>query len=705
MRSATVVAIAVGVALAIRVIPAWSVVFQPAGVNFQDSDSWYHMRAIRNLAAHYPSESGFDPYAVFPEGQVHQSEPWDLAVATVAWILGAGKPGEALVDEVGAWLPAILGALLPIPVFLLGRRLHGPLAGQLSAIAVALIPGTLLWETHLGVPDHHVAECLLSLTILVLTCEAAESAGRVRIRLTVAAGLTLGAYLCVRPAGIFVPAILAVVTLAAPALAPLTMAVVGIAGAVFAFSAGGVWVQFTWLTLTGSLAVCGFAWALDALWRRRQWPSAWQSPAAGIAALGCVAAFAMAKPAIAAGLVATIRRYLPGGQYRDAAHFVGELVPIWEVKPHGAGAFFAMLGGVWLIALPVLICAIPLAWRARRPVLTLCAIWGVVMTVAGVLQLRMLVYASPAVAAAAGVGTAWLVAKMTRFRGLAVAAFVAFLLATGLNPALPQMRGNGGPDADWRAALDWLRRNTPDPMGDAAARSRYWPRLLPGQTFHYPESAYGVLTWWDYGDWVNTIAYRLPSTNGTQAHAEQVARILTATGAESARGQLARLGVRYVVLSSEVMTAWWPGVIVWSGHNEGEYRKTAFVVDQSGRAKQVSIYLPEYYQSLAVRLYIFDGRKVAAPAEVSVFTTRQQQAPSGLMADIVIAVRTFPSAQKALQYMAANSGETMFFGSADPTESCVELEELAWAKKVFASGETARTYMAPTAVKVFEVSP
>jgi len=95
---------------------------------------------VHNLVAHFPAQSGFDPYGIFPGGAVVQREPWDLAVAAVAWLLGAGKPSASLVDDVGAWLPAILGALLPIPVFFLARRLFGGLAAKLGAISVAVMP-------------------------------------------------------------------------------------------------------------------------------------------------------------------------------------------------------------------------------------------------------------------------------------------------------------------------------------------------------------------------------------------------------------------------------------------------------------------------------------------------------------------------------------------------------------------------------------
>ena len=96
---------------------------------------------------------------------------WDYMVGSIAWLAGAGSPSDRITDEVGAWLPAILGCLLPIPVFLLARRLFGAGAGMLSAFWVAVIPGTFLWVSHLGMPDHHAAEVATSLLALTILCE------------------------------------------------------------------------------------------------------------------------------------------------------------------------------------------------------------------------------------------------------------------------------------------------------------------------------------------------------------------------------------------------------------------------------------------------------------------------------------------------------------------------------------------------------
>ena len=69
LTSALAIAGSAAVAFALRVLPAYPVVFPGDGVNFQESAAWFHVRTVHNLLAHFPHRSGFDPYALYPGGQ------------------------------------------------------------------------------------------------------------------------------------------------------------------------------------------------------------------------------------------------------------------------------------------------------------------------------------------------------------------------------------------------------------------------------------------------------------------------------------------------------------------------------------------------------------------------------------------------------------------------------------------------------------
>ncbi len=169
------------------------------------------MRTVHNLMAHFPRRSGFDPFGLFPGGENVTTGPfWDYMIGATAWIAGAGSPSDSTVDQIGAWLPAILGALFPVLVFFLARRLYDTGTAVFSAVWVATIPGTFLWVSHLGMPDHHAAEAFLSFLALLTLCAACETEGRRQWIVAALSGVALAAYLGTRAAGVFVPAIFAV---------------------------------------------------------------------------------------------------------------------------------------------------------------------------------------------------------------------------------------------------------------------------------------------------------------------------------------------------------------------------------------------------------------------------------------------------------------------------------------------------------------
>lgn len=91
VKISTAIALAGATCLALwlHTYPAWNVVFTPNGINFQEPDAWFHMRAIHNLVARFPWPSGFDSYAFYPGGAKAASDAWDyLAVDHMAGGLG-----------------------------------------------------------------------------------------------------------------------------------------------------------------------------------------------------------------------------------------------------------------------------------------------------------------------------------------------------------------------------------------------------------------------------------------------------------------------------------------------------------------------------------------------------------------------------------------------------------------------------------------
>jgi len=75
------------------------------------------MCVIDNLVHNFPHHSPFNPYSIYPGGDMVTSLLFfDYLIAGTAWLIGLGSPTQHTVDVVGVYFPPVLGALTVIPV-------------------------------------------------------------------------------------------------------------------------------------------------------------------------------------------------------------------------------------------------------------------------------------------------------------------------------------------------------------------------------------------------------------------------------------------------------------------------------------------------------------------------------------------------------------------------------------------------------------
>jgi dolichyl-phosphooligosaccharide-protein glycotransferase len=712
--AATVVSTSILLAFGLRVFPAYHAVFAAHGISFEEPDAWFHMRNIHNLLAHFPRHSGFDPYGLYPRGANIVTGPfWDYIVGSIAWMAGLGSPSEYLTDELGAWLPPILGALLPIPVFLLARRLFGTFAGTLSAVWVATIPGTFLWVGHLGMADHHAAEVLESLIVLTVLCAASETQGPRRWIMATLSGVALAAYLATQVTGIYVPAILAVAAVLSPAIAGISAVAIGTACLpLLAASATTWWPDYMWMSLIGGLAIAApLAW-LNEVGRKRNWSRGTLYGAAVIAALVALGCVALLQPAKLRDLIRLLQTYRPERPGADAVSQVKEMEPLWLVAPGGFASLFSQFGVAWVLAVPGLAGAVWMAWRGRRPALTLFAVWSLTMIYGVFSHVRQAAYTGIAVAIGAGIATAWIARRIPdrghlgRLRALAAAILLLAGMAVSLPIGFAQTHPGQGPDADWWAALNWMRWNTPEPLGDPLAWYRWSPKLGQGTVFSYPSSAYGVIALWDKGWWINGMARRIPASNGGQRGAFETSLFLTDTNPGDALAVMRKIHARYAAIGPGSITFELPSLVALAGRRIDEYSRIFQVQGPGGKRTRVRVYLPDFYRSMAARLYLFGGHRIDTLTHgVEVFLTTPELVKPGEYEETIQSVRNFPSEYEAEQWMAQHPNETANLASADATVSCVDLEEIPWLKRVFVSrNEQVVGSRQPSAVEIFELT-
>jgi len=167
-------------------------------------------------------------------------------------------------------------------------------------------------------------------------------------------------------------------------------------------------------------------------------------------------------------------------------------------------------------------------------------------------------------------------------------------------------------DTYWYESLTWMRYNTPDPGVDFYGKYQEPP---PGVNYSYPDSAYGVMSWWDYGHRITAWAHRIPNANPFQAgigggstHVPGASTFLSAQSEEEANAVLDGLGVngkpgaRYVITDDYINFAAFGAVRAWAEiPDDGYYTQV-----QTNKGAQVIPYTKRY-NAMMMRLHLFDG--------------------------------------------------------------------------------------------------
>jgi oligosaccharyl transferase (archaeosortase A-associated) len=690
-------------ALSIRVIPRFDLVFQTGFVNFQETDAWYHVRVAENLVRHFPWRIMVDPYVLFGRVEDTATAPfYDWMLGLIAWLAGFGSPSESLLHAIAAWYPAMLAVCTVVAVFILARLVFGWRAALLAAAVIATLPGHFLRVSSLGFTDHHIMESLLVTLFFFLLLRAIQRPPA--FGTSIAAGLTLAAYLLTfHGSAIMVGVVVAWAILyrmrwfwpretPEPSFRPLYLAF-PIALSICLVFHRQLWMNYTIAALSlGSLAL-GAVELWTKLCRR--------FPRPGLAFFGGLAAAGLATLAVAAALGPSLRQSAKivvthlapslfgtsGGVYElqsliyERGHFT--LIPALR---QFYGAYFLALAGLFLLA--------EYTFKRRDPGRALIFIWSLTMFVLAMGELRMTYYYAIAVALLCGYAADGLMASGRRTAWV-VGVYLALLVFAPNLYAVVNGDVSFGASADWKETLDWMRASTREPFGDPAFFYARYPRQQYGPEYRYPPSAYSVMAWWDYGYWIVDVARRIPVTNPTQAHANVAADFFLSRSEREAAALLQAWRTRYVVVdeklplwpsSEEIMIGDYPAFFQYSkAHRRDDYLLLAYEPNAAGRPSPRMFYLPGYYRSMAIRLFVFGGQAVDGRDGATLVFLRQKTFPNGGTYQEVAGAQRFQSAQEALAAEAGCRNQGCVVVGDNPMISCVPLEQLEQLRPVFAS--------------------
>jgi len=341
----------------------------------------------------------------------------------------------------------------------------------------------------------------------------------------------------------------------------------------------------------------------------------------------------------------------------------------------------------------------------------LLGFWGAAILFMTIGQVRMSYY----LGLIAAVLTAYLavdaVRKPGRLRWVSAAVLIGMVFIPNWIQALHDANPGSLLTPDWRQGLDWLRTSTPEPFGDASFYfADYGGAASRQRDFVFPPTAYSIMAWWDYGYWITNAGRRIPVANPTQKGAEAAATFFLAQSEEEGAAILERWKSRYVVVDSRL-------VQMGNRHqNRGIYRAlfafdqqarledyffTAVEKDEHGKLTRSSFFLPAYYKSMAVRLFLSGGLPLAETAEPAVVFFESSQ---GGNYPVVTSIQHYADLSEAKAVAAHCALNTCILASDNPARPMEAYEGMKRMKRVFSSTVTRYGYgNGPRGVQIFEL--
>jgi len=499
----------------IRTLPSWNKVFVGGEVWFRGVDSWYHMRLVDNMMVNFPLPLKWDMSILFPSGMSVGYFP------LLSWIVAL--PGQILDYEVvGALLPPILGALILIPVYFICKTLWRDWVGLIACMLVMLLPSELFHRTLLGFTDHHMLEVLfLATTVLFLILLAKEE----KPRWVVLGGVSLGLYMSSWAGGLLLVALVWLWSLISifsklrrgepiDTFCKNISIVFGLSLIVFLpnlFFIQGL--QLHILTL-GLITLSPMV--LLELSRRIEW----------IRVLGATL--------VILGLAGTTVQ-LVSPQFLDTAKsvFVSPATTIQEATASDPGVLMAHFG------ISLFLCIGGLIFAIRKKQNLLLVVWSIFMLILTISQRRWSYYFILNDAILAGYFIYLLQGWFHRSTRKAIVTVICvMLLATNLPGTIGMSNLSTTITEGWYQSCVWLRENTPGMEGYYALDAE--------------KPTYGILSWWDYGNWITRIGHRAPCSNPMAQTPGVQWKAFLAGSEEEANGYLEEID--YIIVDYSMVT-------------------------------------------------------------------------------------------------------------------------------------------------------
>ncbi len=631
-------------ALIIRLLSSFAV-FANGKVSFIGYDSFYHMRRIIDTTSNFPNYLTFDSYLNYPFGfEIGWPPLYDQAAAFLAMMLGLGNPDLYTIEVAGAILPPLLGVLTLIPLYAVASTIFEKRTALFSAAVLAVIPVHVA-VSRAGAVDHHVAEILLSTTAFAFFMLSLKHAAGIDLLLsdikrvsskTVAKPLIyaacsgivlalsvftwLGSPIFVGLIGLYAIVqftldlkenrssqyliISGITTYLATLILVVPVCIASVRPG-FEVSAGFLsWFHVFYVTfllvafvLLGALS--HIVYLKDLKW--------WYYPASvTVLVVVGTTALSMFSSEFYHNVLSALG-YLAGGG--DILGTISEAQPLFH-NPDGKFTLVPLWGSFTLLFLTAFAGFDFVTRKTIRenytPETVFFIVWTVVVALLMLSQRRFMYLFSINVAILTGyfimlfpgVSKLGIRDKATRARQkqkIWQVAAIVIVLGIILIPAVAQSvsvaRYPSVVPSDWQESLMWLESNTP--------LTSYYSNPV-----EKPE--YGVMSWWDYGNWIVYLAHRPVVANNFQAGVGDAARFFVTTDEGEANAILEKRNVRYVITDVHMVKTKFQSIAKLAGEDYLDYYTTQTRKVDSG-TKTLMVENNKFKGTVLVKLHAIDG--------------------------------------------------------------------------------------------------
>ncbi|UCG82010.1 MAG: hypothetical protein JSW38_07240, partial [Dehalococcoidia bacterium] len=290
-----------------------------------------------------------------------------------------------------------------------------------------------------------------------------------------------------------------------------------------------------------------------------------------------------------------------------------------------------------------------------------------------------------------------------------IALVVVFFLAfyPNIGKSIEWADAQRGATDDWHDVLSWMSVNTPDPFDNQDFYNELYQQPASGESYQHPESAYGVMSWWDYGYWITYIAHRIPNANPGKKKAEIAGSYFIAQKESRANRILNQQGSKYVVVDRDMAQGKFYAMVEWAGEERSDFFEPYFRRQNGGFVLEAMLYYPKYYKSICSRLYNFDGKAVTPINETWVISYKEWKSEYGQpfkeLTGIANGGEPFATYEEALEFVEKQEAPNYRIVGTNPTVSPVPLEKLEHYELAYKSPPQEGTTI--SLVKLFEYTP